>query len=90
MIRGGVNRVINTNVVNGTSIQQTTMAGLNGICWGAIGVMRTSIMTQARTSGQIGTTDDSAPVMVKKRGGLGKGKKGKKHIASRDFIAMAS
>lgn len=90
LIRGGMNGVINMNVGNGTTIQQMTVAGSQlGNVGGTIGVMQTSTMTQAGTPGQTGTTGD-APVVMRKRGGPGRGKKGKMDLASRVVIATAS
>ena len=90
LVGGGMNGVINMNVGNGTSVQQMTVAGSQpGHVGGTIGVMQTSTMTQAGAPGQTGTAGD-APVVMKKRGGPGRGKKGKMDLASRVVIATAS
>lgn len=90
LVGGGMNGVINMNVGTGTSVQQMTVAGSQpGNVGGTIGVMQASTMTQAGAPGQTGTTGD-APVVVKKRGGPGRGKKGKMDLASRVVIATAS
>lgn len=87
---GGMNGVINMNVGGGTSVQQMTVTGSQpGNVGGTMVVMQTSTMTQAGTSGQSGTTGDG-PVVMKKRGGPGRGKKGKMDMTSRVVIATAS
>ena len=88
LVGGGMNGVINMNIGNG--VQQMTVAGSQpGNVGGTIGVMQTSTMTQVGVPGQVGTPGD-APVVVKKRGGPGRGKKGKMDLASRVVIATAS
>jgi len=83
-----MNGVINMNVGNGAGVQQMTLAGPPpGSVGGTIGVMQTSTMTQA--VGQVATTGD-VPIVVKKRGGPGRGKKGKMDPVSRIVIATAS
>ena len=85
-----MNGVININVVNGGGVQHMTVAASQpGNVGGTIGVMQASTMTQAGTPGQIGTTGE-AQIVVKKRGGPGRGKKGKMDLASRVVIATAS
>jgi len=85
-----MNGVINMNIGNGGGVQQMTVAGSQpGNVGGTIGVMQTSTMTQVGAPGQAGTPGD-APVVVKKRGGPGRGKKGKMDLASRVVIATAS
>ena len=87
---GGMNGVINMNVGGGTSVQQMTVTGSQpGNVGGTMVVMQTSTMTQAGTPGQGGTTGDG-PVVMKKRGGPGRGKKGKMDMTSRVVIATAS
>lgn len=87
---GGMNGVINMNVGGGTSVQQMTVTGSQpGNVGGTMVVMQTSTMTQAGTLGQGGTTGDG-PVVMKKRGGPGRGKKGKMDMTSRVVIATAS
>jgi hypothetical protein len=89
LVGGGMNGVINMNVGNGGSVQQMTVAGSQpGNVGGTIGVMQASTMTQAGTPGQTGTGE--APIVVKKRGGPGRGKKGKMDLASRIVIATPS
>ena len=67
-----------------------TVAGSRpGNVGGILGVMQTSIVTQARAPGQTGSTGD-APVVVKKRGGPWRGKKGKVDLALRVVIVTAS
>lgn len=85
-----MNGVINMNVGNGGAVQQMTVAGSQPVnVGGTIGVMQASTMTQTGKPGQAGTTGE-APVVVKKRGGPGRGKKGKMDMASRVVIATAS
>ena len=88
-----MNGVITMNVGNGAGVEQMTVAGSQpGNVGGTIIVMQTSTMNQTGIPGQAGTTGD-APVVMKKRGGPGrgkKGKKGKKDLASRVVIATAS
>jgi hypothetical protein len=88
LVGGGMNGVINMNVGNGGSVQQMTVGPQPGNVGGTIGVMQASTMSQAGTSGH---TPGDAPVVVKKRGGPGRGKKGKmSDLASRVVIATAS
>ena len=90
LVGGGMNGVINMNVGNGAGVEQMTVAGSQpGNVGGTISVMQTSTMTQTGIPGQAGTTGD-APVVMKKRGGPGRGKKGKMDLASRVVIATAS
>lgn len=90
LVGGGMNGVINMNVGNGGAVQQMTVAGSQPVnVGGTIGVMQASTMTPTGTPGQVGTTGE-APVVVKKRGGPGRGKKGKMDMASRVVIATAS
>jgi hypothetical protein len=91
LVGGGMNGVINMNIGNGGGVQQMTVAGSQpGDVGGTIGVMQASTMSQAGIPGQVGMPGD-APVVVKKRGGPGRGKKGKmSDLASRMVIATAS
>jgi hypothetical protein len=90
LVGGGMNGVINMNVGNGGGVPQMTVAASQpGNVGGTIGVMQTSTMTQAGTPGQTGTTGE-AHLVVKKRGGPGRGKKGKMDLTSRVVIATAS
>ena len=87
LVGGGMNTVINMNVGNGGSVQQMTVAGSQpGNVGGTISVMQTSTMTQAGTPG----TTTEVPIVAKKRGGPGRGKKGKMDLASRVIIATPS
>ena len=89
LVGGGMNGVINMNVGNGAGVQQMALAGPPPSVGGTIGVMQTSTMTQTGALGQTGVTGD-APIVVKKRGGPGRGKKGKMDPVSRVVIATAS
>ena len=91
LVGGGMNGVISMSVGNGGTLQQITMTGSQpGNVGGTIGVMQASTMGQTGTPGQVGTPGE-APVVVKKRGGPGRGKKGKMtDLASRVVIATAS
>ena len=90
LVGGGMNGIIDMNVGNGGGVQQMTVVSSQpGNVGGTIGVMQTSTMTQAGIAGQTSTTND-APIVVKKRGGPGRGKKGKMDMASRVVIATAS
>jgi hypothetical protein len=90
LVGGGMNGVINMNVGGGGGVQQMTVTGSQaGNVGGTIGVMQTSTMTQSGIPGQADTTGD-APIVPKKRGGPGRGKKGKMDLASRVVIATAS
>ena len=89
LVGGGMNGVINMNVGNSGGIQQMTVSGPQpGNVGGTIGVMQASTMGQAGTPGH---APGEAPVVAKKRGGPGRGKKGKmSDLASRVVIATAS
>lgn len=90
LVGGGMNGVINMNVGTGGGVQQMTVAGSQpGNVGGTIGVMQASTMTQTGTPGQTGTTGE-VPIVMKKRGGPGRGKKGKMDMASRVVVATAS
>ena len=91
LVGGGMNGVITMSVGNGGGIQQMTVAGSQpGNVGGTIGLMQASTMSQAGAPGQIGTPGE-APVVPKKRGGPGRGKKGKmSDLTSRVAIATAS
>lgn len=86
-----MNGVISMNVGNSGGLQQMAIAGSQpGNVGGTIGVMQASTMTQTGTPGQVGAPGD-APVVPKKRGGPGRGKKGKmSDLTSRVAIATAS
>lgn len=85
-----MNGVINMNVGSGGGVQQmTVVASQPGNVGGTISVMQTSTMTQTGTPGQTGTTGE-AQIVVKKRGGPGRGKKGKMDLTSRVVIATPS
>jgi hypothetical protein len=88
LVGGGMNGVINMNVGNGGGVQQMAVGPQPGNVGGTIGVMQASTMSQAGVSGH---TPGDAPVVVKKRGGPGRGKKGKmSDLASRVVIATVS
>ena len=90
LVGGTMNGVINMNVGGGGGVQQMTVAASQpGNVGGTIGVMQASTMTQAGTPGQPGAASE-AQIVVKKRGGPGRGKKGKMDLASRVVIATAS
>ena len=91
LVGGGMNGVISMSVGNGGTLQQITIPGSQpGSVGGTIGVMQASTMGQTGTPGQAGTPGE-APVVVKKRGGPGRGKKGKmSDLPSRVVIATAS
>ena len=91
LVGGGMNGVISMSVGNGGTLQQITIPGSQpGNVGGTIGVMQASTMGQTGTPGQT-VTPGEAPVVVKKRGGPGRGKKGKmSDLPSRVVIATAS